>query len=71
MLYNPLARLALHVTQDIIDELDRGNEEQEKLPASPTWDEMNRNYPVNVVTSLPRRATKSFEGPLTIFHTNR
>ena len=43
----------VHVTQDIIDEPDWGNEEQEEeMPTSPTWDELIGNDPVNTVTQI-------------------
>ena len=44
----------VHVTQDIIDEPDWGNEEDEKMPTSPTWDELNGNDPVNTVRQVFR-----------------
>ena len=40
----------VHVTQDIIDEPDWGEEENEEMPASATWDELIGNNPVNTVT---------------------
>ena len=40
----------VHVTQDIIDETDWGNEEDEEMPTSPTWDDLIGNDPVNTVT---------------------
>ena len=43
----------VHVTQDIIDEPDWGNEEdEEEMPTSPTWDELIGNDPVNTVTQI-------------------
>ena len=39
-----------HVTQDIIDEPDWGNEEE--MPTSPTWDELIGNDPVNTVSRV-------------------
>ena len=43
----------VHVTQDIIDEPDWGNEgNEEEMPTSPTWDELIGNDPVNTVTQI-------------------
>ena len=43
----------VHVTQDIIDEPDWGNEEdEEEMPTSPKWDELIGNDPVNTVTQI-------------------
>ena len=43
----------VHVTLDIIDEPDWGNEEdEEEMPTSPTWDELIGNDPVNAVTQI-------------------
>ena len=43
----------VHVTQDIFDEPDWGNEEdEEETPTSPTWDELIGNDPVNTVTQI-------------------
>ena len=50
--YFYLALRALHVTQDIIDEPDWGNEEDEEMPTSPTWDELICNDPVNTVSQV-------------------
>ena len=47
----------VHVTQDIIDEPDWGNEEDKKeMPKSPTWDELIGNDPVD--TNIFRRTPK-------------
>ena len=48
----------VHVTQDIIDEPDWGNEEDEEMPTSPTWDELIGNDPVNTVSRVSRRAAE-------------
>ena len=42
----------VHFTQVIIDEPDWGNEEDEEMPTSPTWDEMIGNDPVNTVSQV-------------------
>ena len=43
----------VHVTQDIIDEPDWGNEvDEEEMPTSPTWDELIGNDPVNTMSQV-------------------
>ena len=42
----------VHATQDIIDERDWGNEEDEEMPTSPTWDELIGNDTVNTLSQV-------------------
>ena len=42
----------IQVTRDIIDEPDWGNEEDEEVPTSPTWDEMIGNDRVITVSQM-------------------
>ena len=48
----------VHIAQDIMNEQDWGKEEDEEMPTSPAWDELNGFDPVNTITSLSRRAAK-------------